>query len=164
MTVMRRSKFGILGARANRAKTPRSRSQDVQSVPAGGDSQDSLKMMLQSKSTKCTDDDVEETSANMIQVRHKVTHLKTPIERKGKDEKKKRGECKAESQPKLVRRLRSSCQCTKSEEKLSFFSIQPTIGSLFTNEGVKSFQTIAGVTTYSPNTIHYIYRDGKIEN
>jgi len=130
---VRRSKFGILGARANRAKTPRSRSQDVQSVPAGGDSQDSLKMMLQSKSTKCTDDDVEETSANMIQVRHKVTHLKTPIERKGKDEKKKRGECKAESQPKLVRRLRSSCQCTKSEEKLSFFSIQPTIDRVSTS-------------------------------
>ena len=43
-----------------------------------------------------TDDDLEEISANTIQVKkHKMTNLKMFLKRKGKDEKKKRGECKA---------------------------------------------------------------------
>ena len=125
--------MGYLGTRAKRAKKPKSRSQDVQSVPAGERIRPKrLKGKFQSMSTKSTGVNVEVTSANMIQVRHKATHLKTSIDRKGKDEKKKRGECKAEFQPKFVRRLRSSCQCTKSEEKLFFFPIQPTIGRVST--------------------------------
>ena len=111
-------------------------------------------MKLQSKSTKCTDDDVEESSANMIQVRHKATHLKTSIDRKGKDEKKKRGECKAEFQPKFVRQLRSSCQCTKSEEKLSFFSIQPTIDRVSTFQNVtQDTDATDWLTTKDPKPI-----------
>ena len=45
-------------------------------------------MKLQSMSNKSTDDDVEEISANMIQDRHEVTHLKMYLKWKGKDEKK----------------------------------------------------------------------------
>ena len=47
--------------------------------------QDSLKMKLQSMSNKSTDYNVEEISANMIQDRHEVTHLKMYLKWKGKD-------------------------------------------------------------------------------
>ena len=42
-------------------------------------------MKLQSMSNKSTDYNVEEISANMIQDRHEVTHLKMYLKWKGKD-------------------------------------------------------------------------------
>jgi len=87
-------------------------------------------MKLQSTST---DDDLEEISANADQVKkHMMTNLKMFLKRKGKDEKKKRGECKAEIHLKLVRRLRFSCDSTKLAEMFSFSSIQPTFGRVST--------------------------------
>ena len=99
---------------------------------------------------------LEEASANKIQVRHKVTHLKMSLKRKGKDEKKKRGECKAESQPILARQPSCACSCTKLRKDILLL-LNPANyrQSLCTNEGVKSFQTIAGVAINIPNTIHF---------
>ena len=36
--------------------------------------------------------------------------------------------------------------------------------SLYTNEGVKSFQTIARVATNVLNTIHYVYGNEEVEH
>ena len=72
------------------------------------------------------------SNANVIQVRHEVTKLKMYLEWKGKDEKKKRGECKAEFQPNLARQTSSSCSCTKHRKMFFFSSFQPTIGRVST--------------------------------
>ena len=72
------------------------------------------------------------SNANAIQVRLQVTNFKMFLKVDVKDEKKKLGECKAEFQPKTARRLRFSCDGTKHEELVSFFSIQPTLGSIST--------------------------------
>ena len=113
MTMMRRSKIGILGDKSQQQEPrrldqgPRTSSQFLQ-VGYRLQTQDSLKMKLQSMSTKSTDDNLEEISADMFQDRQEVTHLMTFLKRKGKDEKKKRGECKAVFQPNLARQTSSS--------------------------------------------------------
>ena len=65
--------MGYLGTRAKRAKIPRSRSQDVQSVPAGGVISHSDPMKPSSKSIGGR---LGETFAKMSQVyRQRVTNL-----------------------------------------------------------------------------------------
>ena len=72
------------------------------------------------------------SNAYVIQVRQKVANFEMFPQGEAKDEKKKLGECKAEIQLRTVRRLRFSWDCTKHEEIVSFFSIQPTIGRVST--------------------------------
>ena len=102
--MMRRSKFEILGVKSKVAKMPRSRFQDVQSVPAGryhfpllprlpGPYISSPKMLT---STSISGD-LDRTFANMLQVyRQRVTHLQSDEGSGSKDEKDQRRECKAE--------------------------------------------------------------------
>ena len=100
-------------------------------------------MKLQSMSTKSTDDNVEEISANKFQVyRQRMTIHKA----NDKDEKEQRRDCKAESQPYLTRQASSSCSYTKLA-KLNSAPLNPVTDLQFLTliYNIKRLHTIAEV-------------------
>ena len=121
---------------------PRTSSQFLQ-VGYRLQTQDSLKMKLQSMSNKSTDHNVEEISASKVQVyRQRMTIHKA----NDKDEKEQRRDCKAESQPYLTRQASSSCSCTKLA-KLNSAPLNPVTDLQFLTliYNIKRLHTIAEV-------------------
>ena len=68
------------------------------------------------------------SNAIVIQVRQEVTNFEMFPFVEVKDEKKKLGECKADFQPRTARGCASRGTVQNMKKRVSFFSIQPTIG------------------------------------
>ena len=129
----RRSMFEILGVkdaasqRCHEPSCPDARSQDVQSVPAGG-SFPNISSPKKLTSTSISGD-LEGTFANMFQVYRLLTHLKSDKRISAKDERKQRRDCKAEF-PALTVAAAALPRWNKlNQEMFCFHSILSTNGS-----------------------------------
>ena len=117
--------FEVLGVkdavsqRCNEPSCPDTRSQDVQSVPAGG-SFPNISSPKKLTSTSISGD-LEGTIANMFQVYRLLTHLKSDKRIGAKDETKQRRDCKAEFTA-LSIAATALPRCTKLHRKLVCFA------------------------------------------
>ena len=126
--------LGHLGTRAKSARIPRSSSSDVQSVPAGGVQIPhwTVPTLPRKKpSSRSINGRLRELHANKFQAyRQRVIHLEANERMGSKDERKKRGECKADFQPTQARQTSFSCSCAQHRKTFFFLSIlSPTDSS-----------------------------------
>ena len=167
--IVRRSKFGILRDRARRARMPRSRSQDVQSVPAGGVQipHRTVPTLPQKKPiSKSSDGRLKEFLANKLQAyRQRVTHLKTKERIGSKDERKQRWDCKAEF-PALTVAAAALPRQTKLHRKEGLLTLNPVSNRQFLTllYIVERLSDIAEVLNKHTTTIHCSYVSGQIEH
>ena len=129
--MMRRSKFEILGVKSKVAKMPRSRFQDVQSVPAGryhfpllprlpGPYISSPKMLTSTSISR----DLDTTFANMFQVhRQRVTHLQSDEGSVPRMRRSSGGSVKLSSQLQMLRRPRSHVGPNQDRKLVCSYSI-----------------------------------------
>ena len=159
--IVRRSKFGILRDRARRARMPRSRSQDVQSVPAGGVQIQHWTVPTSPRkkpSSKSIVGHLMEILTNKIQAdRQRVIHLEANKRIGSKDERKQRRDCKAEFLALSVAAAALPCKCTLdekyTEKKVCSLSIlSPTDSSSPSSMTSRGSTTPRSPTTTTPSS------------